>query len=58
MWSNPLMAEMRKEKEMELAIPLPAQAAASPPVSRLEDASDGELLRRIASRDHRAFELL
>ena len=52
------MAEMRNEEEMELAIPLPAQAAAGPPVLRLEDASDGELLRRIASRDHSAFELL
>jgi RNA polymerase sigma-70 factor (ECF subfamily) len=37
---------------MELALPLPAQAAAEPP------ASDGNLLGRIAARDSAAFEQL
>jgi len=49
---------VRNEEEMELAIPLPAQAAAGPPPSRLEDSSDGDLLGRIATRDAAAFELL
>jgi RNA polymerase sigma-70 factor (ECF subfamily) len=44
---------------MELALPLPAQAAAAGPAPlRLEDASDGELLGRIAARDASAFEHL
>ena len=49
---------MRNEEEMELAIPLPAQAAAGPPPARLEESSDGDLLGRIATRDSAAFELL
>jgi RNA polymerase sigma-70 factor (ECF subfamily) len=49
---------VRNEEEMELALPLPAQAAPGPTPLRLEDASDGELLGRIASRDANAFELL
>ena len=43
---------------MELAIPLPTQAAAGPPPARLDEASDGYLLGRIAGRDAAAFELL
>jgi len=43
---------------MELALPLPAQAATeSPPVHR-PDPSDGDLLGRIAARDSAAFEQL
>ena len=49
---------MRNEEEMELAIPLPPQAAAAPAPVRLAEASDGDLLGRIASRDAAAFELL
>jgi RNA polymerase sigma-70 factor (ECF subfamily) len=56
--SNPVMPEVRKEEEMELALPLPAQPAADPVAARLEDASDGDLLGRIARRDAAAFELL
>jgi RNA polymerase sigma-70 factor (ECF subfamily) len=49
---------VRNEEEMELALPLPAQAAAGSPPLRLDQASDGELLGRIAGRDSTAFELL
>src|SRR5437763_780308 len=43
---------------MELAIPLPPRAAAGPPPVRLDDATDSDLLGRIATRDAAAFELL
>src|SRR5438874_1530187 len=43
---------------MELAISLPAQPAAVAPPARLDQASDGDLLGRIATRDAAAFELL
>jgi RNA polymerase sigma-70 factor (ECF subfamily) len=49
---------VRNEEEMELAIPLPARAAAGPPPARLDEASDSYLLGRIADRDAAAFELL
>ena len=53
-----MVTSVRKEEEMELAIPLPAQAAAGPPPVRLDAASDSDLLGRIATRDAAAFELL
>jgi RNA polymerase sigma-70 factor (ECF subfamily) len=43
---------------MELALALPAQAAAGPPRAASEATSDGELLARIAGRDAGAFEVL
>ena len=43
---------------MELALPLPAQAAAEPSPARREGPTDGDLLGRIATRDAAAFEQL
>jgi RNA polymerase sigma-70 factor (ECF subfamily) len=49
---------MRKDKEMELAVALPAQAEASRAPLRPAEESDGDLLGRIAARDANAFEQL
>src|SRR5260370_36870501 len=50
----------RNRTEMELALEAPARLRAVPvPRDAIsQDASDGELLARIAERDHAAFELL
>src|SRR5690242_4754254 len=52
------MAEARRQEDMELALPLPANPPADSPRARADDVTDSDLLGRIAARDSDAFEVL
>src|SRR4051794_27856236 len=56
---KPIMGDMRKKREMELALDTPRlRAVPKEPETISPNASDSELLTRIADRDRDAFDLL